>query len=52
MHVQTIQDLQGVRQQLLRVSDTAAAAKILRKAEDDLTYQTKVTSLFASPLHI
>lgn len=42
LHVQTIQELQGLRQQLLRANDTASAAKILRKAEDDLTYQTKV----------
>ena len=40
--LQTIHELQGVRQQLSHVTDTATASKVLRRMEHKLKSQTQV----------
>lgn len=44
--MQTICGLQGVRQQLAHVTDTATAAKVLKKVESQLKIQSRVSSYF------
>lgn len=42
--MQTIHELQGVRQQLAHVTDTATAAKVLKRIEAQLKVQARVRS--------
>lgn len=42
--MQAIQELQGVRQQLAHVTDTATAAKVLKRIEAQLKVQARVGS--------